>query len=195
MSYRGDITLGDTIDIKFTTVSTTGAPTTLAGTPSISCYPNNSTTELGPATVAAPAAGITLTVDFDSRTGMHNINIVASGANGYATGTNYDVVITAGTVGGTSVVGYVIGSFSIEARTAYEGLHVSTHAELGQTAPAATTTLKDMIRWIYKVSRNKTTATASTISVYNDAGTTVDQKASVSDDGTTFTRDEFGAGP
>ena len=30
--YRGDIRLGDTIDLKFTTRSfTTGAPTTLAG--------------------------------------------------------------------------------------------------------------------------------------------------------------------
>jgi len=90
--------------------STTGAPTTLAGTPVISAYPGNSTTEL--------TAGITLTVDFDSRTGMHNVRVVASSGNGYATATNYALVITTGTVGGTSVVGYVIGEFSIEARSA-----------------------------------------------------------------------------
>lgn len=187
MTYRGDISLGDTIDIKFTTVSTTGVPTTLAGSPTAACYVDNGTTEV--------TAGVTLTVDFDARTGLHNVRVVATSGNGYATGTNVDVVLTAGTVGGASVVGYVVGSFSIENRTAFEALNVSTHAELGQTAPSATTTLKDMIRWIYKLSRNKTTATASTINVFNDAGTTVDQKASVSDDGTTFTRDEFGAGP
>lgn len=107
--YRGDFQLGDTLDFKFTTVGTTGAPTTLAGTPVVSAYPSNSTTEV--------TAGITLTVDFDSRTGMHNVRVVATAANGYLTATNYELVITTGTVGGTSVVGYVVGAFSIENRT------------------------------------------------------------------------------
>ena len=110
MSYRGDINLGDTIDIKFCTVTTTGAPTQLAVTPVVSAYPDNSTTQL--------TAGITLTVDFDAITGLNNVRVVATGVNGYATATNYDLVITTGTVGGTSVVGYVIGSFSIEKRSA-----------------------------------------------------------------------------
>src|SRR3990167_5336180 len=108
--YHGDIALGETIDIKFTTVSTTGAPTTLAGTPVVSAYPGNSTTEL--------TTGITLTVDFDARTGLHNVRGVGTSGNGYATATNYALVITTGTVGGTSVVGYVIGTFSIENRSA-----------------------------------------------------------------------------
>lgn len=107
--YRGDIRLGDTIDIKFTTRSfSTGAPTTLAGTPVISAYVGNSLTQI--------TAGITLTVDFDAVTGLHNVRVVASGANGYATASNYDLVITTGTVGGVSVVGEVVGSFSIENR-------------------------------------------------------------------------------
>lgn len=108
--YHGDFRLGDTLDIKFCTVSTTGAPTTLAGTPSVAAYPGNSTTEI--------TAGITLTVDFDARTGMHNVRVVATSGNGYATATNYTLVITSGTVGGTSVVGYCVGSFSIENRSA-----------------------------------------------------------------------------
>lgn len=107
MSYQGNITLGDTIDIKFTTVNASGVPTTLAGTPAISAYPDNSTTQL--------TAGITLSVDFDAVTGLHNCRVVATGGNGYAAG-NYALVITTGTVGGSSVVGYVIGSFSIDAR-------------------------------------------------------------------------------
>lgn len=111
MSYRGDIRLGDTIDIKFcTTAASTGAPTTLSGTPAISAYPANSTTQI--------TAGITLTADFDAVTGLNNVRVVASSGNGYATATNYDLVITTGTVGGTSAVGYVIGSFSIENRSA-----------------------------------------------------------------------------
>jgi hypothetical protein len=127
--YHGDIRLGDTIDIKFCTVATTGAPTTLAGTPSVAAYPGNSTTEI--------TAGITLTVDFDARTGMHNVRVVATSGNGYATATNYVLVITAGTVGGTSVVGYCVGSFSIENRsavmptTAGRTLDVSAGGEAG----------------------------------------------------------------
>lgn len=130
MSYEGDIRLGDTIDIKFSTRSfTTGAPTTLAGTPVISAYPGNSTTQL--------TAGITLSVDFDSVTGLHNVRIVATSGNGYATATDYTLVITTGTVGGVSVVGEVVGSFSIEHRsalmptTAARTLDVSAGGEAG----------------------------------------------------------------
>lgn len=130
MSYHGDIRLGDTIDLKFTTRAfASGAPTTLSGTPSVAAYPGNSTTEV--------TAGITLSVDFDSRTGLNNVRVVASNGNGYATATNYEIVITAGTVGGTSVVGEVVGSFSIENRsavmptTAARTLDVSAGGEAG----------------------------------------------------------------
>ena len=129
MNYLGDFRLGDTFDTKFCTVSTTGAPTTLAGTPVVSAYVGNSLTQL--------TAGITLTVDFDAVTGLHNVRVVATSGNGYATASNYQLVITTGTVGGTSVVGYVIGEFSIEARsavmptTAARTLDVSVGGEAG----------------------------------------------------------------
>lgn len=130
MSYRGDINLGDTIDLKFTSRKfSTGAPYTLAGSPVISAYPDNSTTQL--------TAGITLTVDFDAVTGLNNVRVVATGGNGYATATNYDLVITTGTVDSVSVVGEVIGSFSIEKRsalrptTAGRTLDVSSGGEAG----------------------------------------------------------------
>lgn len=111
MSYYGDIRLGDTIDFKFcTTAAGTGAPTTLSSSPVISAYPSNSVTQL--------TAGITLSVDFDSVTGLNNVRVVASNGNGYATATNYACIITTGTVGGTSAVGYEVGSFSIENRSA-----------------------------------------------------------------------------
>lgn len=109
MSYHGDIRLGDTIDIKFTSRRfSTGAPFTLAGTPAISAYVDNGTTEI--------TAGITLTVDFDSRTGLNNVRVVATSGNGFATATEVQLVITAGTVDSVSVVGEVVGSFSIEHR-------------------------------------------------------------------------------
>jgi hypothetical protein len=129
MAYLGDFRLGDTFDTKFTTVATTGAPTTLAGTPVISAYVGNSVTE--------STTGITLSVDFDGRTGMHNVRVVATSGNGYATASDYQLVITTGTVGGTSVVGYVIGEFSIEHRsalmptTAARTLDISAGGEAG----------------------------------------------------------------
>lgn len=108
--YRGNIALGQTIDIKFTTRAfATGAPTTLSGSPAVAAYVGNGTTEI--------TAGITLSVDFDSRTGLNNVRVVASGGNGFAASTDVQLVITAGTVGGTSVVGEVVAEFSIENRS------------------------------------------------------------------------------
>lgn len=109
MSYLGDFALGSTFDTKFTTRQLSGAPFTLAGSPVISAYVDNSTTQI--------TAGITLSVDFDSVTGLNNVRVVASGGNGYAAGSNYQLVITTGTVNSVSVVGEVIAEFSLEARS------------------------------------------------------------------------------
>lgn len=101
-----DITIGETFDVKFTTTEPdTGAPITLAGTPVVSAYVGNSTTQI--------TAGITLTVDFDGVTGLHNVRVVATTGNGYADNTDVSLVITTGTVDTVSAVGYVIENFTI----------------------------------------------------------------------------------
>jgi len=74
-------------------------------------------------------------------------------------------------------------------------MNVDTHAEPGQEAPTSTTTLVDKIGYIYKFLRNKVTQTATETKVYNDAGSTVDQKRTVSDDATVATTEEWEAGP
>ena len=102
-----DYPLGDTLDFKFTTRAfATGVPTTLAGTPVIQIYEDNSVTQI--------TAGITLTVDFDSVTGLNNVRVVATSGNGFGAGQSYACVITTGTVGGVSVVGEVVAQFSIQ---------------------------------------------------------------------------------
>jgi acetyl-CoA acetyltransferase len=73
-------------------------------------------------------------------------------------------------------------------------LNVDTFAEPGQEAPAATNTLAKKINYLFKFLRNKMTSTSTTASIYADNGSTVDQKSTVSDDGNTFTRGEFGSG-
>ena len=127
--YLGDFALDVTFDFKFATRQfSTGAPFALSGG-SVAAYPGNSTTEI--------TAGITLSSNFDGRTGLHNVRIVATSGNGYAAGTNYAVVITAGTVDSVSVVGEVVAHFSIENRsglrptTAGRTLDVSTGGEAG----------------------------------------------------------------
>jgi len=105
--YQGDFVKGSSVVFNFNTASfSDGSPITLAGSPVLSCY-KDSTTEI--------TAGITLTVDYDSRTGMHHVVIDTSNA-AYVPFTDYDVIITTGTVGGTSVVGRKVGSFSLENR-------------------------------------------------------------------------------
>lgn len=76
-----------------------------------------------------------------------------------------------------------------------DALNTDTYAEPGQESPGATVSLAKKIGYIYKFLRNKITQTSTTLSVYADDATTVDQKATISDDGTTYTRGEIGTGP
>jgi hypothetical protein len=107
--YIGDIAEDATINFKFTTKNVSDVPTTLAGTPVVSVYKDN-------ATATESTAGVTLTVDFDSITGLNNVAIDTSADAFYATGSDYMAVVTTGTVNSVSYVGTVIAEFSIENR-------------------------------------------------------------------------------
>lgn len=101
-----DYTVGETFYFLFTTRRfSTGAPFQLAGTPVISVYENESLTQI--------TAGVTLGVDHDGVTGLNLVTIVASGANGFEAGKDYHLVITTGTVDSVSVVGEVVGRFTL----------------------------------------------------------------------------------
>lgn len=108
MKYMGDIAEDLTIRGSFNTRDTDGAPITLAGTPSVAVYKDGGTTEI--------TSGVSLSVDFDSRTGHHVWTIDTSADAAYATGSDYRVVLTAGTVDSISVVGVEVGCFSIQNR-------------------------------------------------------------------------------
>jgi hypothetical protein len=109
VAHLGDFALETTIHTKFCTVTSTGAPTTLTGGV-VDIYEDNDTTEI--------TGAETLTLDFDSRTGMHHLAIAATAANGFEAGHFYQAVITTGTVSGVSAVGYVVAEFSIQATAA-----------------------------------------------------------------------------
>lgn len=129
--YLGDFAAGDTIDFMFTTFRpSTGAPFTLGGTPAVSVYKDNSTTQ--------STAGITLTASFDSVTGLNHVRITTSSdGTFYADGSAFECVITTGTVDGVSVVGSCIGRFTLRDQaclyptTAGRRLDVSAGGEAG----------------------------------------------------------------
>lgn len=102
--YKDDFA---TLNFNFNTQKGDGTPVSLLGTPSLEVY-KNSTTE--------STAGITLTVDYDSLTGVNHVVIDLSSDAFYSPGNDYSVVIAAGTVDGVSVVGKEVACFSIENR-------------------------------------------------------------------------------
>lgn len=104
------VQLGATSHFYFTTRNSSGVPTQLAGTPAVEVYEDGSTTQI--------TAGETLTVDFDTVTGLNHLSIAHTSANGYENGKVYHAVISTGTVGGSSVVGEVVGSFAVESLAA-----------------------------------------------------------------------------
>lgn len=109
--YKGDYRAGDVIDLKFTTLNVSAVPAALAGSPAIGIYKSNST--------SVETTGITLSVSFNSVTGLNHVHITtASDGTFYAEGNDFDVVITAGTVNSVSVVGVVVASFSMGNRSA-----------------------------------------------------------------------------
>ena len=129
--HLGDFDTSAVIYGKFSTFRpSTGAAFTLGGTPALSVYKDNSTTQ--------STTGVTLTVDFDTVTGLHHFAIDTS-ADGtfYSAGSFFDIVITTGTVDSVSVVGSVVASFTIRKNsalkptTANRTLDVSAGGEAG----------------------------------------------------------------
>lgn len=73
-------------------------------------------------------------------------------------------------------------------------LTTDTFSQPGQGNPPATASFLQMLQYLYKAWRNRHTQTASEYALYADDGTTKDQEAAVSDNGTTFERSEVQTG-
>ena len=105
--YIGDFAAGSVVRIKFNTLAQSLVPATPSVNPTFAVY-KNSTTEI--------TAGITVTVDYDAKAGLHQVAIDTSADPDYTTGEDYDVVFTAGTVDGKDLTRVVLRTFSIENR-------------------------------------------------------------------------------
>lgn len=105
-----------------------------------------------------------------------------AGTAGYILGTNLDATVSSrSTLTAAAVNAEVV-----------DALNVDTYAEPGSGAPGATISLAQKIGYLYKAFRNKVTQTSTEYKLYADDESTVHQKATVADDGTTFTRGEVG---
>lgn len=246
--YLGDFNQNQTVNSQFTSVNANGTPTTLANG-SLAVYKNNNTTER--------TANLTLSADFDGRTGLNNVNIDMSlNTSFYASGNDFTCVLAAGDIAGVTVLGNsTLFSWSVNNRagslssdaTLMLGINsnvsqtlthaananttsaaanttitaanttintANTHAsnantsatnanttlnanraEPGQGAPAASVSLASKVDYLYKGWRNKKDQSNTTFKLYADDASTVDQKATVSDDGTTTTIGEIATGP
>lgn len=124
------VPLGDTYYFCFSTRSfSTGAPTTLAGTPALSVK------EEGNDTVITSGVSVDVDTVTGGVTGLHEASVVATSGNGYEVGKYYTVYISTGTVGGVSVVGEVVGHFRVmPAEDAGAGIPDVNATHIGDTA-------------------------------------------------------------
>ena len=105
--YHGDIAEDQPISWTINTNTTAAVPVAFAGSPTLAVYKDGGITQ--------STVGLTLTEALDGVVGLHLVSVVTTDAF-YVTGSDYEVVLEAGTVDGVSVVGAVVGSFSIENR-------------------------------------------------------------------------------
>ncbi len=104
----GDKNPGDSIVFYFNTVSQSNAPITLVGG-TVSVYKDGGATE--------STAGVTLSTDFDGKTGHHKVVITtASDGTFYSAGSDFEAFLSAGTVDGVDYTGFGLEQFSIQNR-------------------------------------------------------------------------------
>lgn len=140
--YYGDLVPGQVLRVSFNTSGLDATPITLAGSPVVSVYKDGSTTET--------ASGASISVDFDARTGMHRVTIDTSAdATFYSPNSDFSVVLTTGTVSGTSAVGKQIAAFSINNRSSsliqYKATATAGSAST-VTLPASASAVNDFYR-------------------------------------------------
>lgn len=202
-----DITLGDTFYHQFTTRAfASGVPTSLLGTPVLSVLEENNAVPI--------TAGISVNVDRASVTGLNEATIVATGGNGFENGKSYCIYVSTGTVDGVSVIGEVVGQFTVGASAAavdlangtdglgalkaiLDGLNnisvadilAGTITELS-SVPGASPTFAQAVAFQYMALKNKRDTTAATDEIHKDNGTVL-ATASVSDDTVTFQKGKY----
>lgn len=135
----GDFAPSQTVTCRFNTEDASGAPATLAGTPVVQV-------RKGSGSGSVITAGITLAVDVV--TGQHVVDVNLTGSVSYTAGADYAIELSAGTVGGVSAVGKVVGTFSIVNRLAGVALTSAAIQSIWDALTSALTTTGSIGKWI-----------------------------------------------
>lgn len=215
----GTITFPTTATLASTTNITAGTVTTatnLTNAPTAGDFTATMKTSIGTAVAASAVASVTGSVG--SVTGLTASNLDTTVSSRMATYTQPTGFLAAtfpsGTVANTTNItagtittatnltnAPTAGDLTSTMKTSVEtqvvtALATDTYAEPGQGTPASTVSLAAKIGYLYKAWRNLSTQTATTYNLTSASdNATVDQKATVSDDGTTFTRNNIVTGP
>ena len=170
--YRGDFSPGQNIDIFWNSYNSLGAPVTRSqGT--ITVYKDNGTTET--------STGVTDTLNFDSKTGLHLARVSsASSTPFYTAGSDFAVYVSGDTIDGQFFAG-VVGTFSLANRH----FSIATYAELTAVPTATGPTIPQMVQWNYTLSRSSQRQTATAATVYTSANTLI-ATSNTTDDGSSF---------
>jgi hypothetical protein len=175
--------LEETICCDFITSSpTTGAAADADSLPTCEVFEDTTDTAILTPTVASRTG----------KTGNYRISIACTAANGFEAGKSYNIVVSA-TVGGVAAKAVVqrmqVRTQSLD--SVADAVWAKTMTELS-AVPGVTASTLSALQWLFVLSRNKVTQTANTQTVRNDADSATIATSTVGDDGTTFTRGEFG---
>lgn len=165
--HLGDFDTSAVIYGKFSTFRpSTGAAFTLGGTPALSVYKDNSITQ--------STTGVTLTADFDSVTGLNHFAIdTSTDGTFYAAGSFFDIVITTGTVDSVSVVGSVVGSFTIRKTSTLKPTAAGRTLDVSATGEADANT----VQWLGTACATPTVAGVPEVDLTHVAGATTNVAA------------------
>lgn len=126
MTYLGDFQAGETVNAYFNTNDADGAAVTITSS-AARVYKNNTTSY----------ESATVTVDVDSQTGFHSVNIDTSTASSFYAADSDFAIVVSGTVDSQSVRA-VVGRFSIQKRTSTPKMVTQ---DLGVLEQSAATTI------------------------------------------------------
>lgn len=179
MEHFGDFYTNATIRYRFNTVDANDDLVTIAGGPTIAVYKDGDAAEF--------STGTALTVDYDGRTGLHEVEIDGAHAS-FSSGGEYVVVFTAGTVDGVALANRKLFSFSIASTSRAVSRVPGALLDLVDGVETGWT-LRQVLRLMAAVLLGKTTNGQKT---FRDLGDTKDRVVSTLDadgDRTALTRD------
>lgn len=151
MTYLGDYASGGTVHFMWSSNAADGSSITRGTNGTISVYKDDGTTQT--------TAGLTDTEDFDSLTGIHHVKIALTDGF-YATGHDYNVVLSGATIDSKSV-NAVLATFSIQNR------YMRGTDSANTTTPPTVGAIADAV-WDESLSGHLTDGMAGDI--LNDAG-------------------------